>query len=1369
MVLANRVWSILGGLGLLAWSGQAMAGMAPANFGAMYNFAAQGKINVLKNAVDRGMDIDSVNHNGFTGLCVAIYRQDYAAFKVFKSLGADVRHSCVKKIPKERYEAFVNGASGQRAYAQRYAGGGAAAGGYRQDYGNYQHNRVSQGRFGHVDYNPDDEPLISSDTAWTIGGVALVAGGIAVALSGGGGSDDDNPEASIISGLHGVPGAPYNVADNINKNVLESSSADQSRYWGVYNPDNKNIINRKDITVNNITTNPDDNKDHWGGIFAENGYVYNTGDINIISSGKYGKGIMSCVVSVYNPDNTACIVNAANPVAGDIYNAGNITIAADQSMGIFSSTTNQITNSGKITMTGDNNSGIWVLGKGNVTNNGQIILTGTNDTFLAGAMTAVWISEGGNIVNNGEIKVTSAGSGGIGVYTKDGSISNNGKITLSGGGTAVKVYKGDVTNNGSIEVEGSGGIGIKVDNSGKVVNNNNIKVTNGTAGIKGAGDEIINAKGAIITTIGSGTGILTDGNVTNNGMINAAGAGISGAEVTNSETGMIIAGSTGISGSTVTNDGIIEASTGISASSLGINNGTITSKGTAMNGGTSGSLENKGTIKAGQTTTATAMITKSGDLTNSGTIINSGTVMDSQSGTITNSGNISNEGTFSTWDEATLQTNTGTITNEGSVITNILGVLGYMTSQTTDGETTYTPATLTFTNSGTLTVNNGNAGVYVADGHLETDDDGNVTGKTESTLTFNNTGTITVNNTNGGPASGVMALNQATMTNDGSIILKSNGTDPVMMGMWADNGTLTNNKTIKIDAFDSTGGTAGNIAGMYVRKGEIINNGEIIINANNAYGMYVKYTTENWETPLEADDNTVYAQATNNGLIVINGENNIGMVADGKNAALTNKGTIEVKKPNVTDVFHKEGDEVTEAGTCSEFICLKNNAQYINSGTTTSAYAMNFDNWGEGRVVLGKDGVFEAPEISGNVIASADIVTRSNEEIYQTEKAFTGEDKGIVVDSGSYMFNASLVDNGDGSKDVVMERKNFNEVTDKASVADFLEQNYVNGNNSEFFDMLKSAGSAGSFSTLTTQNLGLDFFPNFAKQNLDVMKSLNRNINNTVLANADLKDERATVGYDNLHREQDGTSELAGYRDDVNTVYGIFDKKYDNNLRYGWGLSYSKFNSRYDRGGKRNENIIQVFAPIIYENNAYQFISTPRLGYGWGDYTRFGGAGVFSADIDSYYYGLANELRHEIDLEYLVFEPIFEFNILGLYQGSMKENKQLDIDSNNNLSVETGVGLYAKKTFKFGEDELRLRAGGTVYHEFGDPYATMKANMYGMSGEYNLNSYSVQRNRAVLSARAEYQHKQANIYGQFNKYLEDDGGYEVNAGLNWSF
>lgn len=586
----------MGMAALLGWSTEAGAGMAPASFGAMYNFAAQGKTHVLKNAVDRGMDIDSVNHNGFTGLCVAVYRQDYVAFKVFKSLGADVNHDCVKKIPQERRNAFINKATGSRFQSAGNYGEQGNVGSYRQNYGNYQQGRVSQGRYGHIDYSPDDEGFISADARdrmWTIAGVGLVAGGLAIAFSSsGGGSDNENSEENLLSGLHGVSGIPYVVSGNISENVVETPSSSQNVYWGVYNPDNSNIINKSSIQISNMSA-PADNKNHWGGIFAENGYVYNTGDIDITSGGQYGKGIMSCVVSVYNPDNTTCVVNAANPVAGDIYNAGRITIAANQSMGIFSSTTNQITNNGMIEMTGTDNAGIWLWGKGNVLNGGSIVLTGAKSGYLGGSMNAIWIYESGNVTNNGDISVTDSGNGGTGIYTKSGKITNNGKIIITekdGGrnGIGIKIYDGEAVNNNRIEVSGTGGIGVKADNSASVTNNGVIEVNGGVMGISGASGDVVNAKGAVVKVTGDGGGIISSGKITNEGTVDANGGGLSSGEgeVINTASGNINAGRIGIFGSSVTNDGQIKAgTTGLVALETGVNSGTISAGGMGMSGG----------------------------------------------------------------------------------------------------------------------------------------------------------------------------------------------------------------------------------------------------------------------------------------------------------------------------------------------------------------------------------------------------------------------------------------------------------------------------------------------------------------------------------------------------------------------------------------------------------------------------------------------------------------------------------------------------------------------------------------------------------------------------------------------------------------
>ena len=135
---------------------------------------------------------------------------------------------------------------------------------------------------------------------------------------------------------------------------------------------------------------------------------------------------------------------------------------------------------------------------------------------------------------------------------------------------------------------------------------------------------------------------------------------------------------------------------------------------------------------------------------------------------------------------------------------------------------------------------------------------------------------------------------------------------------------------------------------------------------------------------------------------------------------------------------------------------------------------------------------------------------------------------------------------------------------------------------------------------------------------------------------------------------------------------------------------------------------------------------------------------------------------------FVTLEPVAEFNVLGFYQNRTKEN--IRVESNNNLSLEGGLGLYAKKSFHLSdEDELKLRLGGTYYHEFNNPYQAPKAGIDGLIGHYQMESYDAQKDRAVLSARFDYKSGKFNFYLEGNHYVEDDDTYSINAGLTYAF
>ena len=65
----------------------------------MYQLARNGNVKALRYAAQRGLDVDSVDRYGNSGLCHAIYRDDCRAYNTFRAAGANPRHPCTQTIP----------------------------------------------------------------------------------------------------------------------------------------------------------------------------------------------------------------------------------------------------------------------------------------------------------------------------------------------------------------------------------------------------------------------------------------------------------------------------------------------------------------------------------------------------------------------------------------------------------------------------------------------------------------------------------------------------------------------------------------------------------------------------------------------------------------------------------------------------------------------------------------------------------------------------------------------------------------------------------------------------------------------------------------------------------------------------------------------------------------------------------------------------------------------------------------------------------------------------------------------------------------------------------------------------------------------
>lgn len=1088
--------------------------------------------------------------------------------------------------------------------------------------------------------------------------------------------------------------------------------------------------------------------------------------------------------------------------------------------------------SGLINLTGNNHIGMTAAG-GVATNRGTInVGVKTDDgTITASPYSVGMQTTGGIVLNQGTVNVNSANSVGLQSDDANGVITNNGTIYiddtalnsyafLSKAGSAVNGTTGIVINNQSntdyMRAEGG-----EIRNNGTLTINNSVSNVNAMHVAEGGsalnyGNEQSGVYGTInVGTSSSATGtnnvgMLVDGDeagsATNEGVINVYSKDSYGMKVDN-ENGSLI------------NNGTINIMAGATGSvAMYGEKGTISNgKKGVINMGVSGTvmkaadatISNEGTITLANTASTAMRITNNGTAQNaaSGTINVNGSnsyalaADDGATATLNNAGmiNINNGATGS----YAMYGKNATLTNETSGTINVLQ----------SGTTAMFTQVGKLTNKGKINLAAADAiGLYVTEGQAVNDSgatiDVNSNGKAMNVVgtgSITNSGTINLNAAN---AYGLYAQNGGTATNSETIKLNSSGT---AYGMYGSGGAkLTNNSSINGKAENAygmygsnmtnagtisiTGTGTGASYGMRSTGGTVSNTGQIEVTASQAYGISLTgsgtATNSGTITVTGTGSDTSYgmygsggAKLINNGTINVNSTSGtaVGMYATGSGSSITNTGNIVLNGVSITTDYSgisssddpdTDATNCTSAG-CGNFIKVENGATFRNNGQVSSASAINFNVMSAantGTIMLARGGSFEAPEISGEITAAADIVTEGNETTYVNENSFVGQDSGIKLNSGSYLFDAYLVTNEAGNQDVVMTMKNFADVVDNGSVANFLSSNYTLGTNMDMYSILKAAGDATSFTTAVAEQMGLNLIPSFAKQNMDIVKAVNRHMSQTLFANQSSNDVRAMFDFVYDYREQDGVNMLSGYEDNAATAYALFDRKYNNNFRYGLGVSFTRYESDYDNGSSRDEVVAQVLAPLIYTTEGLKAVSMPRLGIGWGEYKRRIGSDESKADVKNYYYGITNEVRKEIDLGTVTLEPTAEFNILGLYQDSTKEKNGLEVKSANNLSVEGGIGLYARKSFSIMEEnDLTLRAGGSWYHEFNNPYQAARARIAGMLGSYQMDTYDVERDRGILSVRMDYKHDRFDFYFEANKFLEEDDGYALSAGLGYKF
>lgn len=1185
---------------------------------------------------------------------------------------------------------------------------------------------------------------------------------------------DDEEEQPTLPANYGIYGWNVDIENSGSVSITQQNEKSED-VFGIVSEESS-INNSGTVVING----------NGSAVYAGGGSLTNSGSITLNGDG-YGliaeDGDLTNSGTVTLNGYGYAVLNDG----GNLTNGGEIYLNGS-GWGVYAKNGNLINNAGgNVTVNADDLaaiSGLTLEGSGyQLQNNARIVLTSTGAKVTK---TAKAIDGGdSSVVNSGNITIGSSDvlfTDSYGIYNRGSSLTNSGSITVFGSGYGI-YGKGSIDNSGNIAIHAENDVapvygiygqnGSVIDNEGQI-NIASSKAVNTSAvfGIYGNSAEI-NNNGSI--KIGDGgnlfnaaTGIRADNkNVNNSGTVRIYGAGTA----ISAENGNIVNNSGG--------------------SITMVISGAADSYGIYLAGRGSNTLTNNATVKVNRSSAyaegkkAVALYAENGSINNSGAlevgakdaVINGGIGIETDGGNVTNGGTI-------------------TVYGNGSAI------------KAADGSIT----------------NNASATVY-GNGSVLNGQNGNVTNNEKGQLNIYTDGKAS--------AYGIYLAGSTgnTITNKASIFINRYGAyaqaaSTGNYGIWTDNAKIVNSGDISLGS--STAGLSG-IYGLYAAGSGSIENSGVI----NLYGAGTAiYTASgtvnntatsgiiNIYTDGSADSVGIYAGgssgATNSGTINVNGDGGKGINTTA-NSSFTNKGTINVNGKNGYGIYAEGTSKVTNSGdiylnattatkTSSALYAggsavIENSGNlhitasgngYIwaayaegsgsikNSGTiyvdkaTDLIFSGNVTNNGTieaaaGRMLLneqvkfGSNARFVADEIAGTASVSADTVKQSNRTQFVLSGNFEGNTDRLNVRSESYLFDADF----DGEK-TTLNMKKFAEVENNASIAGFLQNNYGRNNNSDLFDELKSASSQKELTKRISQISGRDVIPTMAEQNLALMKDLHRQFDNAWFNAA--PDDKLIAGFNYYDRERGGYGNFAGSDDNAVSLFGIFRNNEGKNVSYGLGWSISKFDSKYDNGGKKDEVIAEILLPFGFGNENFRFLGNMYGGYGNGEYKRYAEGGRFTGDVENYYYGVNNELRGSFDAGFgISLQPTAEFNVAGLYQSGIDDGG-LKTGHNNNLSVESGFGLYAEKEFLFNdENSLRLRFGSTWYHEFNDKYQTVKARLDGMEGRFAMDRAEYEKDRGLFSLNGEYRNGGFSFYGETAFEAGRSDNWIFNTGFKYAF
>lgn len=553
----------------------------------------------------------------------------------------------------------------------------------------------------------------------------------------------------------------------------------------------------------------------------------------------------------------------------------------------------------------------------------------------------------------------------------------------------------------------------------------------------------------------------------------------------------------------------------------------------------------------------------------------------------------------------------------------------------------------------------------------------------------------------------------------------------------------------------------GKAIGMYSQGGggEVKNSGKIWITGeiSDSYGIYVADGTNT--TVTNSANAEIHVGANGRGIyIATNGYagsvNNMGKIIIGHTNPVECEGSAcQTQENAIIRTASVGGTESTPS--FNQFIYL-GGASLNNNGLISSSVPIDFDTE-DGNMNIGVGGVYEAPELSGTLGVNTDVVTSGFEDTYTLTDALKADDmSNLHVASKSALFAAS----NDGS-DITMTRKDFQNFTSNNSMAKFLEQNYSLKQNEALFNALKKVGTAAELRRSLAALSGQKMFGRMNFEDLSMMRELNASMNHQLFNHKTEKFSVVQAVQPMNFKGNDGS----------NIRYSLMNKRVDNKS-IGFGMAFTDIASSTDKNtNSRQQTSYQMVVPMGYRTKKMHFMMAPRLGYARSNYDRSGLNNTsYDGVIEKRLYGVANEVRYEVNVGDWKLFPTAEFNVFGYQQKGHERKKQfsLNVPNQNTLSVEGGVGFHAAHETTLAHGTLNLNAGVMAYHEFANPYE-MQLRMQGMRGSFTVRDENQSDNRVMFKTGFTYEQEEVSVYGDVMSELRDDFNASVRTGVKVQF